>query len=354
MYSSLRDRPAGGGGVNGERARAAAFVALCVACVAVTVAYVTHADRRERSVAAGRVEPAVPASIGALQAEPHVIFRTLAAGEAGHLALAPLAAPDGPRMVTDLQCLRVHFAAGNGLCLKEDGDLFTPYDIVFLGPDLQPRHQESLAGLISRARVSPDGRYGAATVFVTGHSYAPGTFSTQTTLHDMATGELVGELEQFEVTRDGKPLKAPDFNFWGVTFARQPGVFYATLGTAGHTYLVRGDVETQTMEVLRDGVECPSLSPDGTRIAFKQRVGSGIGPPRWRPAVLDLATLEDHPLAETRNIDDQIEWLDDATVLYAVDSGFGAPDTWSVPADGTGRPAEFLADADSPAVVRPY
>jgi hypothetical protein len=211
-----------------------------------------------------------------------------------------------------------------------------------------------LAGVVSRARVSPDGRYGTATVFVTGHTYAPGTFSTQTTLYDMATGKLVGELEQFEVTRDGTRIESPDFNFWGVTFARQPGVFYATLGTAGHAYLVRGDIEAQTMKVLRDGVECPSLSPDGTRIAFKQRVGSDPGSPHWRPAVLDVATLQDHPLAEARNVDDQIEWLDDTTVLYSVDTGLGAPGTWSVPADGTGEPTEFLVDADSPAVVRPH
>jgi hypothetical protein len=335
------------------RARVLGFVALCVACVAVTVVYVAHADRRERTTSAGTVEPAAPTSVQAVQDEPYVVFRTLAAGEAGHLALAPLAEPNGARTVIDLECLRVYFAAGNGLCLKEKGELFTPYDIVFLGPDLQPRHKESLAGLISRARISPDGRYGTATVFVTGHSYAPGTFSTQTTLYEMATGELLGELEGFEVIRDGKTIESPDFNFWGVTFARQPGVFYATLGTAGHTYLVRGDIDTQTMEVLRDDVECPSMSPDGTRIAFKQRVGSDAGLPRWRPAVLDVATLEGHLLAETRTIDDQIEWLDDNTVLYAIDTGSGAPDTWSVPADGTGKPAEFLTDGDSPAVVRP-
>jgi hypothetical protein len=276
----------------------------------------------------------------------------MAAGQAGRLALAPLDAPDGPRVLTDLDCLRVHVAAGNGLCLSDKGSLFTPYDIVFLGPDLEPRHKESLAGLISRARVSPDGRYGVATVFVTGHSYAPGTFSTQTTLYDMATGELLGDLESFEVVKDGELIKSPDFNFWGVTFANQSGRFYATLGTAGHTYLVRGDLETERVEVLRDGVECPSLSPDNTKIAFKQRVDSGLGPIRWRPAVLDVATLEDHPLAEDRTIDDQIEWLDNDTVLYAVDTGFGAPSTWATPADGTGGPRLFLADADSPAVVR--
>ena len=335
------------------RAKVAGFVALCVACVSVSVAYLVHADQREsKASTSGVVEEQSPDAIDAVRAQPHVAFRTMAAGQAGRLALAPLDAPDGPRVLTDLDCLRIHVAAGNGLCLSDKGSLFTPYDIVFLGPDLEPRHKESLAGLISRARVSPDGRYGAATVFVTGHSYAPGTFSTQTTLYDMATGELLGDLESFEVWKDGKPINSPDFNFWGVTFAKQTGRFYATLGTAGHTYLVRGDVEAERVEVLRDGVECPSLSPDNTRIAFKQRVDSGLGPIQWRPAVLDVATLVDHPLAQARTIDDQIEWLDNDTVLYAVDTGFGAPSTWAAPADGTGEPRLFLADADSPAVVQ--
>ncbi|MGH8994186.1 MAG: hypothetical protein ACRDYV_00310 [Acidimicrobiia bacterium] len=335
------------------RSRTVLFVALCLTCVAVSAGYLVHADRRETQAStAGVVEEPAPVAVDAVQAQPHVVFRSMAAGQAGHLSLAPLGAPDGPRVATDLECLRIHVAAGRGLCLSDKGSLFTPYDIVFLGPDLKARHKESLAGLISRARVSPDGRYGAATVFVTGHSYAPGTFSTQTTLYDMATGELMADLEGFEVFKDGERIESPDFNFWGVTFANQSGRFYATLSTAGHTYLVRGDMDTERVDVLRDGVECPSLSPDNTRIAFKQRMDSGLGPIQWRPAVLDVATLEDHPLAEDRTIDDQIEWLDDATVLYAVDTGFGAPSTWATPADGTGEPRPFLTDADSPAVVR--
>ncbi|HLF41075.1 MAG TPA: hypothetical protein VI854_06325, partial [Acidimicrobiia bacterium] len=251
----------------------------------------------------------------------------------------------------DLECVRVYFAGGRGLCLTDKGTLFTPWNIVFLDADLRPYHTEALAGIISRARISPDGRYGAATAFVSGHSYAPGSFSTQTTLYDMATGDLLEDLEQFEVYRDGALIDSPDFNFWGVTFTRKAGEFYATLGTGGHTYLVRGDIASMRVDVLRDGVECPSLSPDGTRLAFKQRAGSEGGSPRWRPAVLDLATLEDHPLAETRNVDDQIEWLDDDTVLYSVSDR--EPSMWAAPADGGGQPRLFLSDGASPAVVRP-
>jgi hypothetical protein len=63
--------------------------------------------------------------------------------------------------------------------------------------------------------------------------------------------------------------------------------------------------------------------------------------------VLDLATGKDTPLAETRPIDDQAEWLDEERVLYRT-----GEETWVVPADGGGRPERFLAAADSPAVVR--
>ncbi len=49
-------------------------------------------------------------------------------------------------------------------------------------------------------------------------------------------------------------------------------------------------------QVLRTGVECPSLSPDGTRLAFKKRIAE---PSEWRLAVLDLATLQDTLLNES-------------------------------------------------------
>ena len=63
--------------------------------------------------------------------------------------------------------------------------------------------------------------------------------------------------------------------------------------------------------------------------------------------MLDLATMRETPLAETRSIDDQAEWLDDDHVLYGVDGA-----VYRVPADGSGAPERFIADADSPAAVR--
>ncbi|MGH9008590.1 MAG: TolB family protein [Acidimicrobiia bacterium] len=337
--------------VPAARWRALGFVALSVVCLSVAGGYVLHSNSRHRALTqAAALSAAAPESVAAVQGQPHVLFRNLsAAAEAGFAALAPLTGPDGPRQITDYACSRLHVAAGYGLCLAEQQDdpFGSPYRVRVFGPDLRTVHELPLAGLPSRARVSPDGRLGASTVFVNGDSYATGTFSTRTSIYDMGTGTSLGDLETFAAFKDGKRFQSVDFNYWGVTFARQPGRFYATLGTGGHTYLVEGDVAARTVKVLRDGVECPSLSPDGSRIAFKQKVsGGGLLEVKWRLSVLSLDTLQDHPLAESRNVDDQAEWLDDGTVLYSVES-----DIYAVPADGAGAPRLFTRRADSPAVV---
>ena len=184
-------------------------------------------------------------------------------------------------------------------------------------------------------------------MFVAGHSYAAaGAFSTATTLIDLTRGEKITDLEKFTVTKGGRQVTAVDVNYWGVTFApRDSDRLYATLATGGRTYLIEGSVRRRVAHVIHENVECPSLSPDGTRIAYKHRTGSAEDP--WRLTVLNLATMRETPLAETRSVDDQAEWLDDDHVLY----GRGG-DVWSVPADGSGAPKRFLANADSPAVVR--
>ena len=155
---------------------------------------------------------------------------------------------------------------------------------------------------------------------------------------------MIADLEDFEITRGGEEFESIDFNFWGVTFSADGERFYATLASRGKTYLIEGDIEARTARTLRENVECPSLSPDGTRIAYKKLMRE---PGIWRYHVLDLATGRDTPLAETRPIDDQAEWLDDEHVLYRT-----GEETWVVPADGSGRARRFLAAADSPAVVR--
>jgi hypothetical protein len=59
-------------------------------------------------------------------------------------------------------------------------------------------------------------------------------------------------------------------------------------------------------------------------------------------------------LAERRSVDDQVEWLDDRTLLYALPdaNSEATSDVWRLPADGTGSPTVFIPQAMSPAVVR--
>jgi WD40-like Beta Propeller Repeat len=240
----------------------------------------------------------------------------------------------------DLACERVYYAAGHGICMGV-APSGVDYDATLFGSKMQPVHKIALTGFPSRARVSADGRYGAMTVFVSGDSYleAPSAFSTRTTIVDMKSGRQLGQLEQFDVTKDGKPFDAVDFNFWGVTFAADPNRFYATLGAGDHHYLVEGDVRSRSMKVLRDGVECPSLSPDGKQIAFKSRIGEN----RWRLRVLNVATLQDHAVDEARSIDDQVEWIDTNTLAYS-----DGNNVYTAPADGSGPARLLVRDATSP------
>jgi hypothetical protein len=194
------------------------------------------------------------------------------------------------------------------------------------------------------------------TVFVSGHSYAAGAFSTQTSLIDMRSGRLlVNDLERFTVTRDGARIESPDFNFWGVTFAADPNRFYATLGTEGRFFLVEGDLRASSMRVIYEGLECPSLSPDERRVAFKKRIVED-GRLRWQPAILDLASMTETLLPERRSVDDQIEWLDNEHVLYALPETEAADtarlDVWVAASDGGSAPRLLIRNAESPAVVR--
>ncbi|WP_100839913.1 YncE family protein [Kitasatospora fiedleri] len=251
--------------------------------------------------------------------------------------------PDGTRSGTDLHCARVYAASGTGVCLRESPG---SYQLTVLDRNLDQLRSIPLNGTPSRARVSPSGRMVAWTVFVAGDSYNGGRFSTRSGILDTRTGTLVGTLESF--TEEGRPLPA-DANVWGVTFTTDDNTFYATLSAGGHRSLVRGDFARRDLQVLKDNVECPSLSPDGTRIAYKKMLPDQT----WRLTVLLLADGTETPLAETRSVDDQAAWLDGTTVAYGLphDHGTGA-DTWTVPADGSGTPRLLARDAESPAQLR--
>jgi hypothetical protein len=335
------------------------FAALCVVVAGGVFAYFVSARDPATPREATVPVPVAPdaTQIAPLSRQPHLLFRNNAQGEAyGRLAVVPLDAPDGERHVTALSCDRVYGMGEAGLCLQATRGAITTYGCVSFDGSFQVKHTFKLNGIPSRTRVSRDGRFGAVTVFTAGHSYSQGGFSTETTIFDLHASTLVSDLEKFEVRKNNQPFKAADFNFWGITFSAQSDRFYATLATAGKIYLVEGRISTRTMTVLREGVECPSLSPDETRIVFKSRVIGAGGRLSWRVRILDLSTQADHFVNELRSVDDQSEWLDNDHVLYTLPRGIngdGSSDIWLARADGTGDPRIFVRDATSPCVVRP-
>ena len=335
------------------RSRSAIVIAVATLCAIAGAVYVVLAASSSRSEPTAATLPSTaqkPARLAPVAAGPKpksVLVRAVDPKRAtleGRLYSVDPTGEATPRVVKGPACLRFYEAGGSGLCLTvaRSGVDFRAKILDRAG---NVRNTLTLTGVPSRARVAPNGRLGAMTTFVTGDSYTtPGQFSTRTTILNLAKGKPLVELEKFKVTKDGQRIRSQDFNFWGMTFAKDSDEFYATLATGGHHYLVHGRVSTRSLEVLRDNVECPSLSPDGTRIAYKRRDGK---PWHWRLHVLDLRTGADVATAERRPIDDQAEWLDNARLLY----GIGV-DVFVVPADGSGSAQRFLAHAASPSTQR--
>ncbi|WP_144123949.1 PD40 domain-containing protein [Catellatospora sichuanensis] len=319
------------------RARVAVAAAVTVLLAAVAVGYI--------QLAKGKAATAETAPSAEVALDPGPRLLVVADRRAATVSRDD---PSGPRLVSGLECVRVYAAAGTGVCIHPD--TAWSYQLSVLDRQLRPTHTFAVPGLPNRARVSASGRMVAWTTFVGGDSYSSGGFSTRTGILDTRTGTMAGTLEEFRVTREGRPYRNVDVNFWGVTFTADDNTFYATMSTAGKRYLIRGDFAARTVRTLTDNVECPSLSPDGSRIAFKQAIG---GDPQrgWRLSVLDLSTMAVTNLAEPDSVDDQAAWLDERTVAYTLRAPDGTPSIWSTPADGTGSPTKLLDGAESPAAL---
>ncbi|WP_328997639.1 hypothetical protein OHA18_24625 [Kribbella sp. NBC_00709] len=275
-----------------------------------------------------------------------LFFRNLADGpDSGKLAAVPVGDPGAARRVGELHCDRFAAAGSTAICLRlRPGSLPPLTEMIVLDTNLRELHRETLPGTPSRARVSPDGRIVNWTLFVTGDSYAATGFSTRTGLYEVDTGRLVKTIEELAVFVHGKRYFASDVNYWGITFGADGNRFYVTLGSKGKTYLIEADYRAYRGTAIAENVECPSLSPDGRRIAFKQKVATGT----WRLAILDPTTHRiTHP-AEPRSIDDQPVWQGNSTLLYPVRNAAGTLDIWSVRL--TTAPELLIAAATTPSL----
>lgn len=335
------------------RRRVLAFVSVVVVLVTAAGGYVLREGREVRAQRAS--EPDAPqAQVASVANGPRIVFRhTGVDQEYGVVAVVALQDPSGPRAFTDVVCDRVAARADGASCLVTDRGVTTAYRVEELDADWQQVASTPLPGIPSRTRLSPDGSLVATTVFVTGHSYIATGFSTATEIHAFGGGEQWGNLEDFQLVLDGRPADPVDRNIWGVTFV-DDATFYATVGTGGDTWLVRGDLAARTLTSISPDAECPALSPDGTRVAFKVDVDPGREVV-WQIAVQDLATgtrsiLEDGP----RGLDDQVEWLDDETLLYGMPRRDepGVTDVWAVDTTPDARPRLLIEQAWSPTVVR--
>lgn len=334
-----------------------AVVAVATGGVAGYVAWrASTTGAQQSTLLADLSEPVDAAQVSRIRQVPHLLFLSRATDSFDHVGLATVDAPSSPVLLAMPTCERSHFGARGGLCLQLNRESMQPRaHAVLFDANFRSRAHLPLIGLPIRTRVSPDFRWGAATVFVTGESYA-GDFTTRTTIIDLTRGEAIGDLEQFTTERDGKPFKAVDFNFWGVTFFATGDRFLATLGTGGQRFLVEGDIARRHMTVRGRDVECPSLSPDGQRIVFKRATKGTSG---WRLWALDLTSGEEWPITdENRDIDDQAEWLDNERVLYGVFLAQGIPqESMSIWVSDVSRDSGFDAEifiraASSPSVIR--
>jgi hypothetical protein len=340
--------------------RTVAFWVFTLGCVAATAGYLQWrlrpAPAADGTPMFDPAAPGVAAAIDGWRTGPHLVFLNGGTDAFGHISVASLDALNTPTVMAAPDCERSYFGRDVGICLVLNRESMQPRGFaLILDRGFKPLATLPLVGLPIRARVSPDQRFAAATVFVTGESYA-GDFTTRTTIIDLVRRQEIAELEQFTVERDGKAFKEVDFNFWGVTFFPDGNRFFATLGTGGQRFLVEGDIARRHFRVVGTDVECPSLSPDSKHLVFKRQTKAASG---WQLWVMDLDSKREWAITEEgQDVDDQAEWLDDDHVLYARLFGTGTPETrlslWVSeisPESGLDQKV-FARAASSPSVVR--
>jgi WD40-like Beta Propeller Repeat len=242
------------------------------------------------------------------------------------IALDPATMKPLSRSPTALRCDRVHATpSGELLCFTNSvpgklGKFSNPTSYLYSRElTLTSEHANETNGRPSRARVSSDARFSATTEFTSGHSYiavGADTFSTSTVIVQRGgNSERAEDIQNWPVLNAGQRITSVDLNLWGVTFHPvDTDRFFVTAYFDGKPYLAEGSVRARRIAVVKDSIECPSFSPDGKRLAFKKRT-SATG---WSPALLELAGMKETVFDVGNSVDDQIEWLDDHTLIYEV------------------------------------
>ena len=97
------------------------------------------------------------------------------------------------------------------------------------------------------------------------------------------------------------------------------------------------------------------VSPDGSTVIYKATQPDGT----FSLTAVEIDSGRSWTLGETRSVDDQVEWLDDDTILYALhpegtDGTEVEPqfDIWSLDIAEGSEPELFLPAANSPAAIR--
>jgi hypothetical protein len=318
------------------------LLALAV-LTAVTLAGVVSRARSAQSPPSSRLQTArTPLR------PPFLMFRALAP-PAAHDRVAMIAIGDAKltRAVTPLSCARVHFSGGRGLCLIEESvGTVTRHAAIVFDRSFRQRHRILLPGVPTRVRVSPDGRLAAVSTYAEEETPAGERLALESMILDLEHGGVLADLREFDVDPQGPAIGMPR-DFASVAFDADGDRFYATLSTLTNRHLVIGSVRNRRLRVIGDGFANEALSPDGRRLVVKRVTDRGF----WQLSILELPSMTEHRLEHgTRSIDDQVEWLDDESVIFHDATGTGTG-IWQLAVDGAG-PELLMLDAYSPVVVR--
>lgn len=264
---------------------------------------------------------------------------------------------DRTRTILDKECERLHVAAAIGLCLgpaANGDDHAYRADVISLANAQLDVVRADSGVSPSRARVSSDGGWASATMIRQQgddeDEYAElGSLQTIVTIVNLGAGNST-RINRF----DHPPTNGPT-TWWGVTFGPDNDQIWVTGADDDGPQIYTGSLAERTLTPTRIGASCPSISPDGKTLVVRMAEGGVEGATDL--VAIDQQTGEQWRLNEDREVVDQVEWLDNDTILYALPADdFSAEmrtfDVWSLDLRADAEPELFLRYASSPSVIR--